>query len=65
MHARVLKNDKMDFEIETIPDERKVSVSSRVVGKAITLGVSLEVDGKVRVIYSADTDTVDRIMDDE
>ena len=33
MRATILNNDPLDFEIETIPEERSFSVSSEVVGK--------------------------------
>ena len=58
MRATILKNDILDFEIETVLEERRFSVSNEVVSTAMTLGVSLEVVGIVRILLSAGTDAV-------
>ena len=59
--ATILRNEKLDFEIETILHERKFSVSNEVVSQAMAPGVSLEIGGKVRVTFDADTGTVKRV----
>ena len=55
VRAKILNNDMLDFEIETIEEEQKFSVSNEVVSKAMTLGVSLKIGGKVRGTFDADT----------
>ena len=58
MRATILNNEILDFEIETIQEERRFSVSHEVVSEAMTLGVSLEIGGKIRVTFAAGTNTV-------
>ena len=58
MRVIILNNEVLNFEIETILEERGFNVSHEVVSKAMTPAVSLEVGGKVRVTFAADTDTV-------
>ena len=65
VRALILSNDPLDFKIETIVEEQTLSVSPEVVNRAMVEGVSLEIGGIVRVTFTADTDEVNEIMDDE